>query len=48
MNQFRKRTKASGDDRFCPDMPVFVVSELLHGQQLRIIRLLPCAVKFVL
>jgi hypothetical protein len=48
MKRLCKRTNPSDDDRFCPDMPDFIVSVLLHGQALRIIRPLRSAIKFVL
>jgi hypothetical protein len=47
MKQLRKRTLPSAHDRICPDMPEFLVSNLLRGQAKRIIRPLPGAVKFV-
>jgi hypothetical protein len=48
MKQHRKRTLPSAHDRICPDMPEFLVSNLLRGQAKRIIRPLPGAFKFVL
>jgi hypothetical protein len=47
MKQHRKRTLPSAHDRICPDMPEFLVSNLLRGQDKRIIRPLPGAFKFV-
>ena len=47
MKQLRKRTLPSAHDRICPDMPEFLVSNLLRGQTKRIIRPLPGAFKFV-
>jgi hypothetical protein len=47
MKQLRKRILPSAHDRICPDMPEFLVSNLLRGQAKRIIRPLPGAFKFV-
>ncbi|MGX5840299.1 hypothetical protein ACWGTI_06240 [Mesorhizobium sp. ArgA1] len=47
MKQLRKRILPSAHDRICPDMPEFLVSNLLRGQARHIIRPLPGAFKFV-
>ena len=48
MKQFHEKANASAGDRFCPNLPGSIVSALLHGHPLRIIRPLPSAIKFVL